>query len=136
MSDERGPTWRRPRTNPDRDVRVEKHATPPAGVPAFAEEECTGRYEGDDLARIRARRPTPERIAKLEAKHDSLALTVSRMDGKLDTLVDLAAKSDAERERRSAADAVALERRRKHAIAVIGALGTAIAAVVGALVLR
>lgn len=95
MSDAKGPIWRRPRTNPDRDQYVEKH-TPPAGVPSFVDEECTGKYEGEQLARIRSRRPTPERISKLEIKHDELVKafndhraesneTMGRVEGKLDT---------------------------------------------------
>jgi hypothetical protein len=131
VSDERGPVWRKPR---DRDVRTEKHAVPNE----FRDEPATGRIDitPEELQRIRARRPTPERISKLEAKHDALALSVAKMDGKIDALHGYAVKADAERERRAAADAVALERRRKHAIALITALGGAIAAIVAAWVMR
>jgi hypothetical protein len=61
-----------------RDRYVPKHKTPTA-VPAFIEEEATGRYEGEDLKRIRAKRKTDERVARLEDKHDSLAETVTEI---------------------------------------------------------
>lgn len=127
---------RRPLPPPhrNRDVRVPKEA-----VPDFVVEEATGRLEGEQLRFARSRRPTPERISKVETRQDklesSLAETreqVARMDGKLDTLVTLASKADAERERRVAAEAVALEKRRKHTIAIISALGVAIAGIVAA----
>jgi uncharacterized coiled-coil protein SlyX len=61
-----------------RDRYVPKHPTP-RGVPAFVEEEATGRYEGEDLKRIRAKRKTDERVARLEDKHDALAETVTEI---------------------------------------------------------
>jgi|ERR1043165_2466728 uncharacterized coiled-coil protein SlyX len=142
---ERGPRWQ----VPGRDEYVSKQ-TPRAGVPAFVEEECTGKYEGEELARIRARRPTPERISKVEVRIDdidstlvqtvkSLAETretVARIDGKMDALLDLGAKAEQERQARHAADIAAAESRRKFVIALIGALGTAVAAIVTALVMR
>lgn len=53
----------------DRDRYVPKHPTPLTGVPE-AFEDATDRYEGEELQRIRARRPTPERLRKLEVKQD------------------------------------------------------------------
>ncbi len=41
-------------------------------VPEFTSEEITGRYEGEALAEQRDRRPTPDRIKRLEKKHDEL----------------------------------------------------------------
>lgn len=104
-----GPTWKRPGTPVprDRDVYVEKHA-----VPEEVPETNTGR------------------IDLLENRLSVTEKTVARMEGKVDTLIDYAAKSDAERERRAAADAVAEERRRKYVIALIGAIGAAIAGIV------
>ena len=54
----------------DRDRYVAKHRTPPLGVPEPVWEDATDRYEGEELQRIRARRPTPERLRKLEIKQD------------------------------------------------------------------
>ena len=93
---EKGPVWR-PRSHQDRDVFVDKR-TPPGGTPQFVDEECTGKYEGEDLARMRSRRPTPERISKLESKHDELvkafndhrtesSAAMGRVEGKLDTAI-------------------------------------------------
>lgn len=77
---EKGPTFRRAQSHQDRDSYVEKHRTPPAGtVVDFVAEDVTGQYQGAELARIRSRRPTPERIARLEAKHDQLASIVTEM---------------------------------------------------------
>jgi hypothetical protein len=56
---------------PDRDVLVPKHPTPSPGVPAFEiPEEVTGQYEGEELARIRASRPTDKRMAHVEKRID------------------------------------------------------------------
>jgi hypothetical protein len=63
----------------DRDVYVPK--TPAPGTPIFVEEECTGKYDGEDLATHRSRRPTPERISRLEAKHDQLGEKVNEIHG-------------------------------------------------------
>lgn len=82
----------------DRDVR--KPFTPPKGVteqlaapvPVEVVDECTGKYEGDELKVHRAARPTEKRFEHLEANHDRLRekvdvvhSKVSRMEGKLDT---------------------------------------------------
>lgn len=67
---------KRPQSQPDRDVIVHKHATPAAGIPTFLDEDCTGKHEGDDLREMRARRPTDERVGRLEDKHDELVASV------------------------------------------------------------
>jgi polyisoprenoid-binding protein YceI len=59
----------------DRDVYVAK--TPARGVPTFVEEELTGQYEGEELERARARRPTPSRFRHLEGRVDKLTEDVS-----------------------------------------------------------
>jgi hypothetical protein len=127
---DKGPKFRRATTH-DRDVYVSK-ATPASGVPTEAFDDPTGQHEGEELARLRARRLTPERIARLETKHDTLALEVARMAGTLDAVHTFAVKADAERERRAAADERALERRRKFTLALISTLGVALAAVIAA----
>jgi uncharacterized coiled-coil protein SlyX len=65
-------------------------------APDFVEPEITGNYEGDELANVRARRPTPMRLSRLETKHDELRdvvtemrVEVSGMSGKLDVLPSL-----------------------------------------------
>lgn len=127
-----------PRIPRDRDAYVDKHAVPEETW----DEPATGRVDitPEELRRIRQRRPTPERLDKLETKHDELGKEVStirtdvaHMKGRVETLVEYAAKAEAERERRAAADVAAEERRRKHVIALIGALGAAIAGIVTAL---
>lgn len=57
-------------------------------VPVMVDEEITGKHDGDELAQLRSQRPTDQRVARLEAKHDELAKSVSRMEGKLDTAID------------------------------------------------
>jgi hypothetical protein len=81
---------KRPPTNVDRDVYVRK--TPPKAfaVPVpIEEEEVTGKHDGDELARLRAKRPTHDRIARLEVKGDATAAATSRMEGKLDAVLAL-----------------------------------------------
>jgi hypothetical protein len=77
-----------------------KPKTPPAGVAAqlatpetWPDEECTGKYEGDELEEIRAKRPTKERLRRVEKKQDKLGVdvgelkaTVARIDGKLEVV--------------------------------------------------
>jgi len=113
----------------DRDKYVEKHRR---GVPSFVAEEGTGRHEGEELQRIRSNRPTPVRFKKVEERQDKFELKLVELGSKVDTLLDYAAKADAERIRRAEMDAVALERKRKHTIAIITTLGVAIAAIVAA----
>jgi len=62
----------------------------------FPEEEITGRLQGEELAQARERRPTDERIGRLEQKHDQLAnevggvrVAVATMAGKLEVLPEL-----------------------------------------------
>lgn len=71
----------------------ERRRSPPAGVPVEFPDEITGNYEGQDLARMRARRPTDKRLELVETKHDVLAKDVgelrvqaARIEGKLDVL--------------------------------------------------
>jgi hypothetical protein len=86
---------KRPLTDTTRDVYVRK--TPPKGVPVEVDEEVTGKHEGDELAQLRAKRPTHDRIARLEVKSDAQATATARMEGKLDTVIALAtAKATAE----------------------------------------
>jgi outer membrane murein-binding lipoprotein Lpp len=72
----------------------------------FPEEEITGKLQGEELAQARERRPTDERIGRLEQKHDQLAsevggvrVAVATMAGKLEVLPELVkvVKDSAER---------------------------------------
>ena len=67
--------------------------TPPKGVAeqlaAPVEEiwdSATGRYEGEELERVRARRPTPERLRILERKQDE---DRTRLDGLVEVVTDV-----------------------------------------------
>lgn len=120
----------------DRDVYVPKHNTPRA-VPEFVWEDATGKYEGEDLERVRRKRPTAARVSHLERRVDDLdkqmAVGFTESRTKLDTLLSLAAKADVERTAALAREEKALAARRKHTIALIGALATAAAIVIAAL---
>lgn len=65
-------------------------------VPETWDEDITGRHEGEELARLRARRETKDRLARLEVKHDELAnavgetrVAVARVEGQLEVLPEL-----------------------------------------------
>ena len=113
----------------DRDVYVDKHATP-----EFIAEDVTGQYQGEELARFRARRPTDERIGRLEAKHDKLVETVGAVDktvanmaGKLETFLETIA---ADRLAAHQTERVRIGSRAK----VIVGIATAVGAVAGAII--
>jgi hypothetical protein len=118
----------------DRDRYVDKH-TPRAGVPSFVEEEATGQCEGEELARIRSRRPTPTRLRKLEEdrdedrrKHEALArevtetrVLVGTMSGKLDTVLSHVTETHA-------TERVRISSTTKTVASIVAAVGTALAA--------
>jgi hypothetical protein len=52
-------------------------------VKAFADEEITGRYEGEELDERRAARPPDERFSRLENKHDELKRDVEKRHDEL-----------------------------------------------------
>jgi hypothetical protein len=115
-----------------RDRYVPKHKTPTA-VPAFIEEEATGRYEGETLAQMRAKRPTDKRVGRLEEKHDQLAETVTKlrvdigsMASKLDTVLDHVTAAHREQQQ---TERVRIGSRGK----VIAAIATAAGVVAGAI---
>jgi hypothetical protein len=119
----------------DRDVYVAK--TPGRGVPDFVPDEVTGQYEGEDLARMRAKRPTDKRIEKLEAKHDSLDGKVddignrmARMEGKLDTALSVLVP---ERQQVHATERHKVDSRTKVILAIVGGIGTLVGLIVSAI---
>ena len=87
--------------------RNELRRTPVHGVPVPIEfTEPTGVYEGEDLRRARAQRPTGARLERLEDKHDEtrrdvadLRAVVGRIEGKLDVLPQLVEAVQASAER-------------------------------------
>lgn len=50
-------------------------------IPPIIEDEVTGKYEGDELDARRAKRPTDERLKRLEDKHDALDAKVDVIAG-------------------------------------------------------
>lgn len=66
----------------ERDAYVPKH-TPPTGVPDFVTEECTGRYEGEELRIRRSHRPTDKRVERLEERLDEQHARYDRLVRKI-----------------------------------------------------
>jgi hypothetical protein len=109
--------------------------TPARGV-EFSNEPVTGVYEGEELARIRARRPTDERIGRLEDKHDKLVgtvtearLDIAEMRAEVRTLIKHVESALTESHR---TERVRIGSRAKVIVAVVGAIG-ALAGVLGTL---
>jgi predicted transcriptional regulator len=109
-------------------------------VPEFVAEEVTGQYQGEELAQMRARRPTDQRIARVEEKFDALESTVSDMrvevgkiDGKLDVLPRLLSLLEGKNTNEHETKRQGMASRTKVIVTVVGAVGTAIGAVVAAL---
>jgi hypothetical protein len=68
---------------PDRDVYTSKAR---AAVPEPVFDDATGRYEGEQLAQIRSRRPTEQRIAHIEKAQDEIRAEQKRQ---AETSVDM-----------------------------------------------
>jgi len=113
--------------------------TPASGVPVeFADfdEPVTGVISGEELRAARAKRPTDERIGRLEDKHDSLAEkvstvseTVARIDGKLDTALAHLVRAATEAHQ---TDRARIDSRTRVVVATVGAICTLIGVVVTA----
>lgn len=75
-----GPTWKRPKTPApiDRDVYTEKHDAAPEEI---WDEPGTGTVSGDDLRRIRNKRPTDKRLEKLEEFKDAALVRMGEIHG-------------------------------------------------------
>ncbi len=110
-----------PKRPDDRDVFVSK-ATPRTGIPVELPEEVTGQYQGPELAYYRSKRPTHERVERLEAKADLTAVTLAAMVAKLDTVLDFI-KTDRNHEHQT--KQLHISTRGKVIIGVVGALCTA-----------
>jgi hypothetical protein len=67
-------------TERDQDgMRARKERERMHAIPDELPDEITGQHEGEELQRLRSRRATPERISRLEEKHDQLAVAVGRV---------------------------------------------------------
>jgi hypothetical protein len=127
----------RPRTPrsgvPHKDYTGRK-TSPGYAIPDFVEPEATGNYEGEELARIRARRPTSERLRRLEEKHDALSETVidlrvgiGTMSGKLDTVLTHVTATHREQQ---VTERTRISSRAKIIVGVVGAVCAAIGAAI------
>lgn len=113
--------------------RKKRHAE----VPEYVCDDVTGQYHGEELREHRERRPVPDRISRLEEKHDSLVKVVgatredvASMTGKLDAFLLVV---ESERKESHRTERVRIGSRAKVIVAVVGALGVAIGAVITAL---
>ncbi len=70
-------------TPPPGKRRSQPHAiaVPVAGAPVEIAEEVTGVMSGPELRDARARRPTDERIGRLETKHDEVRADLKELTG-------------------------------------------------------
>lgn len=141
MADDRP---RRAGSMSDADRALESRArrrSPVLGVPATSwDDDITGQYQGEDLAQARARRPTVQRLARLEAKQDEdrgnlheLAVGLAGIRGELKVLPELVelikSKSNNEHQTRR----LSMTTRARVIIAVVGALGTGLGVAIAAL---
>ena len=68
---------KRPGTHGDHS-RFARRESPASGVPALVEDdEVTGKCDGERLKAARARRPTPQRLERLEEDRDELVRSMS-----------------------------------------------------------
>jgi len=74
----------------ERDQQKPKHGRMDQGrkEPGLDFEGATDQYEGEELDRIRSRRPTDQRVGHIEKKFDKLEDTVSNLDKKVDSVDD------------------------------------------------
>ncbi len=135
MADREKP--RRHQTSTERDVQgLAARRERDAAVPAVVERDITGRYEGEELHRHRAKRPTQDRIQRLEDKHDAVAKDVHEMRGEVGAILRLAGEEADARRAREAAEAVEREKARSHIVPIIKAVGVALALIAAALIGR
>lgn len=120
--------------------------SPALGVPAFPADEITGQYDGDDLAKARAQRPTDARIARVEKKqdedradHKALALIVTDiqidvagMRGELKVLPELVALIKGQHATEHETKRQGMTNRTKVILAVLTVITSALAVIGGA----
>lgn len=140
MSENDDTPHQRPRrliTRPEgRDELSERARRDRTAAPHEVQQEVTGQFEGEELREARGRRPTNERLERLEEKGDRTAALIERFDSKLDTIIALGERSEAERKRRSDMDAAERAAKRSMVVPVIRAIGIAVAIIIAALLGR
>lgn len=111
----------------------DRFAAPRSGVPhPLDEDDKTGRYEGEELAMERAKRPTEQRVGRLEKKHDALAGDVREIKGKVDAIFEMSSAAQDAREDREKKDLEDRTKRRALIIPIITAIGIALAGIAAA----
>jgi hypothetical protein len=125
---------KRPHTHGDRN-EDRRHRTEPRGVPVEVPEDITGQYEGEELRDHRGKRPTWQRLDRLEAHKDQTIAMFAQLSGQLGELVKHAEKSEEREENRENREHEANEadRRRKWILALIAGVVTALVALIGAM---
>lgn len=122
----------------DRDVRIPKERAAPS---VEISDEVTGKHDGDELRELRRKRPTDERIERLEDKHDSLVRVVGdfradmgskvgEMSGKLDAVLEHVTAAHREQ---NATERVRISSRGKMIVGIVGAICTALGAVIASM---
>jgi hypothetical protein len=117
----------------------ERRRSPAAGIPAPVFDDVTGRYEGEELARMRAKRETPERISRLEKKQDDRAemkalaavvtdarLEVAGMRGELEVLPRLVSLIEGQFAAHHETKRLGMTTRTKIVLAIVGVISAAI----------
>jgi hypothetical protein len=131
----------------DRDARRPYTPAPGTAIPTPVRDEVTGNYSGPELESIRARRPTPERLLRLERKQDQAdefkAVIVDRLghlegavgglDAKVEILIDLHRQEREDRRAETSVEKVRIGSRAKIVVAIAGACGALFSAVAYAL---
>ena len=108
-----------------------------AATPEYVCDDVTGQYQGEELREHRERRPVPDRITRLEEKHDSLVRVVgatredvASMTGKLDAFLLVV---ETERKETHKTERVRIGSRAKIVVGVATALGVIAGAIATAL---
>jgi uncharacterized coiled-coil protein SlyX len=132
---------RRSQTSTERDMAgIAARKSRDESAPDFVAEECTGKYEGAELERIRSRRPTPERLRILERKQDEdrkahqelvamvneTRVDVAGMRGELKVLPELVDLIKSRTTESNKTERVRLTSRARVVIAIVGLGGTAL----------
>ncbi len=140
---------RRHQSQTDRDITgMAARRERQRGVPEFISDvdDLTGTYDGEELARARAKRPTDERIARVEKKqdedradHKALAVVVTDMQidvagmrGELKVLPELVALIKGQHATEHETKRQGMAGRTKVIIAVLGVITTGLAVLGGA----
>ena len=108
-------------------------------VPTLVDDDITGQYQGEDLARARARRPTEERIARVETKQDedrkaihTIALGLEGIRGELKILPELVDLIKGQHATEHETKRQGMAGRTKVIIAILGVITTGLAILGGA----